>query len=64
MRLNFYLLDLVGASCLNIFETVAVKMRRDKIRQNLSNFAIYHNAYYANKPLIIKLFLLREDAEL
>jgi hypothetical protein len=50
MRLNFYLLDLVDASCLNIPETVAVKMRRDKFRQTLSNFAIYHNEYYANKP--------------
>ena len=29
MRLDFYLIDLQGASCLNILETVAVKMRRD-----------------------------------
>jgi hypothetical protein len=29
MRLNFYLIDLQGTSCLNILETVAVKMRRD-----------------------------------
>lgn len=39
MRLNFYLLDLVGASCLNIFETVAVKMRRD-MSENMSNLTI------------------------
>jgi len=29
MRLDFYLIDLQGTSCLNILETVAVKMRRD-----------------------------------
>jgi hypothetical protein len=40
MRLDFYLIDLPGASCLNIAETVAVKMRHDKRRKIHRNFSL------------------------